>query len=105
MEIKKNPRNCNLSFRCTDEQKEQILKNAAALNMPYSTYICDKVLKGKERNNYARRKMVTTLITTSSYLDQICNLIDADDSETIDKNKLVPIIEYAREEYAKLWKY
>ena len=42
----KNP-TTPISIRCTEEQKQELIRRAYALGMPYTSYAVDKLFNGK----------------------------------------------------------
>lgn len=94
-----------ITLRMTPSQKNILMKEANKFQMPLSTYAADKLLGGKKINKYARRIMCTTLVTASNSIDEIFDIIEATDSDYIEIAKILPPLNNARKECAKIWKY
>lgn len=103
MKSKNEPKDQKMTFRCTLSQKNQILETARQFNMPSSTYICDKLFNGNERNKYARRKMCCTLVTAGKYLDEMYNVIAEEETNFVSIEKILPHLNNAKKECDKLW--
>lgn len=105
MRTSKERKDQRITIRCTTIQKKELEHAAHTLGMHPSTYICDKLFDGKDRNKYARRIMCKTLVTVSKNIDEIYNLIEESSSDYIEINKILPILDNARLECEKLWNH
>ena len=93
------------NLRFTPSQKRKLLSEAEKYNMPPRTYAADKLLNGKMRVSYAKRKICTTLVTVGNYLDEISSILEAEPSAYISKEQLLKPLDNARKEISTIWKY
>ena len=93
------------NLRLTPSQKRKIYAEAEKYNMPPRTYAEDKLVNGKMRVSYAKRKICTTLVTVGNYLDEISSILDTEQSDYILKEQLFKPLENARKEISTIWKY
>ena len=102
--MKKETKSESITIRVTPTQKKEVISQAAMLDMPHTAYASDKLFNGKQRNQYARRKICKTLVRSSSYLDEVFDVLYATDSDYVEKALLLPPLENARKELNSIWR-
>lgn len=102
--MKKETKSERITIRCTPTHLKVLVDQASMLNMPLAAYASDKLFNGKQRNQYARRKICKTLVKSSSYLDEVYDILSSTDSEYIEKALLLPPLENARKELNSIWR-
>ncbi len=95
---KKEKADKRVTVRFTQEEFEVVKGQADELGMKDSSYIRDRVINGKERNVYAKRKMCTTLVTVNHCIDQLHDSVLSMDGDSISKKDLIGLIEKMRQE-------
>ena len=93
----KNP-TTPISIRCTEEQKQELIRRAYALGMPYTSYAVDKLFNGKERKKYANRILCTSLIKTGENIDSLLNRVSQTETDSISKQELIDALNNIRKE-------
>ena len=105
MKTKKDLKTEKITIRCTEEQKRKIEDAAHALNMKAGPYALDKAIKGTACNHFSKKKLTKSLVLISNHLDEIYELIFTTDGNFIEKEKIMPVMEAAREETTITWKF
>lgn len=100
----KEKRDTKLTMRLTASEKRRIDRQAEIYQMNPSDYARDKILNGKERNNYYRRIMYTRLVETSHAVDCVYDYISRTDSDYVSKAELIPFIDNIKKGCEALWK-
>ncbi len=98
--IKKEKADKRITVRFTEEEFKTVTEKADELGMKDSSYIRDRVINGKERNIYAKRKMCTALVTVNHCIDQLHDSVLSMDGDSISKKELIGLIEKMRKECA-----
>ena len=96
--MKKELKDCKVTLRCTQTQKNELIKQANNLNMPLTTYASDKLFNGKERNMYARRKLCTTLVKGNNKIDIALNTLFEIQSNEIAKEDVIQLLHALKKE-------
>lgn len=104
MACKKNKERLTVSktLRFTETDYNALDKNAQALDMPFNTYAQDILMEGNQRKLYAKRKMVTAIITANRHIDQIYELLETTESDYISKESIINLLEEAKKECVAL---
>lgn len=95
---KKEKLDVRITVRFTLGEAKLVNETADELGMQASTYIRDRIVNGRERSNYSKRKLCTTLVTMNQYLDQFQDTVLSMDGDSIPKEELIPFIEKLRKE-------
>lgn len=85
-------------LRFSKKQIDKLEASANELSMPFATYAQDKLVNGKERTTYAKRKMMTAITTANKHIDELYELLATTDSEYISKDELVRYLKTAKKE-------
>ena len=100
MPRKKSKENLTVSkaVRFTERNYNELDKSAQELDMPFNTYVQDILMEGNQRKLYAKRKMVTAIVTANRHIDQIYELLAATESDYISKESIINLLEEARKD-------
>lgn len=100
--VKEN-RDQMITPRFTKTEIEKLKAEASLFNMPLSTYCRDKLLKGKERNNYYRRNVNTKLVEITKATNDIYDYLARTDSDFVPKTDLIPLIDNIKKGCGDIW--
>lgn len=98
IKIKKERLDKKETVRYTSEEFDVISEKAKELGMKPSAYIRDKTINGKERSSYAIKKMITAKITAQKHIDQLYELLETTNSDSVPKENIIQLLEEARKE-------
>lgn len=105
MKTKKDLKTEKITIRCTEAQKRKIEDAAHALDMKAGPYALDKAIKGTACNHYSKKKLTKSLVLISNHLDEIYELIYSTNGNLIEKEKIMSVLDAAREETKITWTF
>ena len=87
-----------ITVRYTSSELNNFKEKATRLGMKPSAYIRDKSVNGKERSSHAMKKMIAAKVTAQKHIDQLYELLEMTESDSVPKKDIINLLKEARKE-------